>query len=95
MKDGIHVRVRMRFYQVQRKSNVGGLEFHQHRQTSYRCPDRVATTSGARLGSRARVCIRSRGRFLRSCTPADSVLKRVVRFPRRGGRRQFIQNQVP
>ena len=57
---------------------------HQHRGSRFRRRrDRVATTSGAKLGSWSRVCILCRVRFLESCRRAGSALRTAVRFPKR------------
>ena len=59
---------------------LGGLEFHQHHQTSHRRQDRVATRVRARSGSLNRACILCRGRFHGSYTQAGNALKRLYSF---------------
>ena len=88
------VRDTLGFIQLSVDQIFWGLEFHQHRQTSHRRRDRVATRVGARSGNQGHVCILCRVRFPGSYMRGDSAPRNSVRFRGRDGRRHILQNRA-
>ena len=78
MRDALGL-IQLRVNQIVRR-----LEFHQHRQISFR--RRVVPRVRARSGTQDRVCILCPARCPGSRTPADSAPKRAVRSPVRDGK---------